>query len=85
MRSKFELRWLSETQTKESTAIHIHWSVCREAKEEFAATRTNPCDYTLDRSGPHNPLDVYHQLTTALICSWSFWNVAPIRLIRETS
>jgi hypothetical protein len=59
MRSKFELRRLSEAQTKESTAIHIHWSVCREAKEEFRATRTNPCDYTLDRSGPHNLLDVY--------------------------
>ena len=32
MRSKFELPYLSEAQTKKSTAIHIHSSVCRDAK-----------------------------------------------------
>lgn len=41
MRSKFELRWLSEARIKESPATHIPWSVCRDAKEEFGATRTN--------------------------------------------
>lgn len=35
MRSEFELQWLSEAQTKESSATHIPWSVCRDANEEL--------------------------------------------------
>ena len=50
MRSKFELQWLSQALTKESTATHIHWSVCRDAK----------CHYTLDISSLHNLPHVYH-------------------------
>ena len=66
MRSRFELWWLSEGQTKESTATHIPWSVCRDAKEEFGATRTNRYssgalplmfqDFII-------PLHVYHSLS----------------------
>ena len=61
MRSKFGWRWLSEAQTKESTATHIHSSVCRDAKEEFEATShtDQPVRLYPDVPGLHNRPRVY--------------------------